>query len=388
MTSFVDGEDRGSACLRGSQTGPCMLNLSVEPPTSPEAQALGEAYLVFHENITRIMRFRAVSVAGLEAGAAAAQERFLSDRRLLNLLGDFGQSAEEALRRLKPVVLERSRNDATASSDAACLILAHSVFEALVHELMDVLPSTRGKVIRMRIADRKLRIGDLEPTTIDALLASEVRNYVSDLKRESLRNKLSLIFDCCGFDKNCQEQDYSFDQDRLVAIDKERQKIVHQAIFESALPNIEATLAFLEHTGDFLVCLVSRATGSEVNIRSAMTPLVRHVEEESNAFHTAMSLARSVDEAMNHFADAATAGHITQPQNDETRAAYADYQTAMKSALDAVRRLKLGGDADHAELNSDLARADAAGRALLLLIESSLSHEHPTPPPASTDMSP
>ena len=138
-----------------------MLDFSIMPPSSPDAEALGKAWLLFRENIERVCTFRAVAIAGLEVGAVAAQEQLFKDIATSTLITQLGPIPEEMFPRLKALVLERKRSDAAASSDAACLILAHSVFEALVHELIDILPSTRREFILKNIGERKLRICDL-----------------------------------------------------------------------------------------------------------------------------------------------------------------------------------------------------------------------------------
>jgi hypothetical protein len=349
-----------------------MLDLSIMPPSSPDAEALGKAYLLFHENIARVCTFRAVAIAGLEVGAVAAQEQFFKDIAASTLISQLGPVPEEMFPRLKALVLERKRSDAAASSDAACLILAHSVFEALVHELIDILPSARREFILKNIGERKLRICDLEGANLDELLAAEVLRYVSELKRDSLKKKLAFIFGCCGFDKSCQEPGYSFDQEQLIAIDKERQKIIHHSIFGQPLLGIESTLAFLLHTGDFLVCLVSRGTGLEVNVRSASMPLMKHFEDESKAFRTVTSLAGSVNDAMERWADWVVTGHGAQAQADKVQAVYLEYQEVMNTVFNLVQQLKANRFADHSALNDAVMQADSVAQTVTQLIESLL----------------
>jgi hypothetical protein len=346
-----------------------MLNLSFMPPSSPDAEALGKAYFLFHENITKVCTFREVAIAGREAGVVASKEKFIKETLPL-FMSQTGQLPKEEPSSIESLIFDRTRNDASASSDAACLILAHSVFEALVHDLMDILPSARSASVIKNIIDRKLRIGDLEGANLEILLAAEARRYVSELKRESLKKKLAFIFDCCGFAKSCQKPGYTFDQNQLVAIDKERQEIIHHSIFGQPLLGIESKLTFLTNTGDFLVCVVSRATCLEVNVRFVLSPFMSEIKEESIAYAAVASMARTVDAAMKHWAFHVTAGHSTQEQKDKVRVEYEAYQEAFKTVFAVQAELKANNPIDYTALNNAVVKADKLARTLVLLIES------------------
>ena len=353
-----------------------MLNLSIIPPTSADAEALGKAYLVFHENINKVSTFRSVVTAGLETGAVSAQEQWAKEMHKILIAQNptpLNQVSDEMLSRFNCDLLERIRSVAFASMDATCLILAHSVFEGLVHELIEILPSARRDVVIEKIGDRKLRIQDLKKSNLEELLADEMRDFVSELKRDTLKKKLAfIIFDCCGFDVGCQEPGYSFDMVKLIDIDKERQRIIHHSIFELPILEIESKVSFLLHTGDFLVCLLSRATGLEVNVRSAFLPFVEHSECVSKTFGAFKSLAESVHCAIDRWSDWVTAGQSTFAQNGKVKAMYEDYQEVMKGVQNKVEILRENRFADHIALKDCLTQADNAARTVIQSIESFL----------------
>jgi len=346
-----------------------MLNLSISSASSPDAEALGKAYLLFLENINRISSFRKVAIAGRETGAVTAHEQFMIEMSNSALKSLMGENQEEMIAQMKPLLLERMRSDSTASSDAACLILAHSVFEALVHDLLDILESVRRADIINIIGKRQIPICDLKDGNLDELITAEVRRYISELTHESLSKNIAFIFNCCKFDKNSQEPGYSYDEKQLLAIDKKRQDIIHKAIFGQPILEIESILMFLQNTGDYLVSRVSNGTGLEVNVRNAVQSLAKHFEYGPNALRTVGTLIDSVNGFIERWLLWGATHQATQDQHDQVKTLFEDWQKTMRAVRELMLELTKNRFASHIELDDAMMKADNTAQTMIRLIE-------------------
>jgi hypothetical protein len=185
-------------------------------------------------------------------------EMFRVDRGELVKLGHFDQAAKN--------MTESAIEMFKASVDAASLIFAHSLLDAAALDWCRVCSLARPTDFVQVVGRRRVSIEDGQRTPWLDLLKQVIDDYLIALEKESLLEKLDLLFRLCkpppGF---VGVEGYNYDRNRVLALDGLRHRYVHGRYPAERLPNGDADIMFLQQTNLFLLPLVHRGYGVRVD---------------------------------------------------------------------------------------------------------------------------
>ena len=156
------------------------------------------------------------------------------------------------------LITEQKVKTFQAAVDAASLVFAHSILDGAAMEYCRVAASVSPESWDDFIGKRKVEIQEIKASSYDDVRAMTLGDYLNGLERESVLKKIDLLFAICkppeGF---APINEYSFDRNRVLAIDKIRHEIVHGEPVEEPLPAGDDDIWFLMSTANFLMSLLN-----------------------------------------------------------------------------------------------------------------------------------
>ena len=249
------------------------MRTSIDPLATLAEKALGKAYLDFSENFTRLEAFHVVSHAGIEAGLPAIEVRLRGPlNEIVAAYAGKVPDLESLAEKMRCAVRARKHADTALAIHAATVVFAHAILERLLHDLLQILGETLVSAIAPRLAEKKVRLGDLRSEAADTLEARAVAAHIRDLFRESLEKKINFLFSVCDFRADCQDDGYRYDQERLLQLDRDRQNLLHHAVLSSREQEPSLDLPFVQNTGFFFINLVAARLNATVNLRAMLEP--------------------------------------------------------------------------------------------------------------------
>lgn len=157
--------------------------------------------------------------------------------------------------------------NAKAGIDAACLVFAQSILEDCAWSFLRTCSLASPADWEPIISDKKVSYTDFSGRTSEAIREELIHDKLDQLERESLLKKVDLLFRLCspptGF---APIGGYAFDRDRLENIDRARQAIIHRDSLGKPVANIDGDLEFISRTANYLMALVNRRYGVQLNI--------------------------------------------------------------------------------------------------------------------------
>ncbi|MGD0399403.1 MAG: hypothetical protein ABSC04_10865 [Syntrophobacteraceae bacterium] len=149
--------------------------------------------------------------------------------------------------------------------DATCLVFAHSVLDGAVLDYCRVCSLLAPCDWVHLIAGKKISVREIRDATLEEITTREVASYVDSLDRASLLHKLDRLFQVCHPPSTIGvlTKPYSYDRDRISAIDDTRHEIIHKSGPIAPIPTIEGDIEYLMDTNTFLMSIVN----SKYNVR-------------------------------------------------------------------------------------------------------------------------
>jgi hypothetical protein len=156
------------------------------------------------------------------------------------------------------------------SVDAASLVFAHSVLDALVYDYLRVTALADSSDWEQELIDKRLRFGDVKTTPITDLFESLLWDYMSNqIDHLSLAKKVDRLFAVCkppsGWQSDVSSVAYTFDIERLRQLDELRNAVVHGPHTVVEMGNTDNNIFFLNMTMMHLLGLVKQRYGITVN---------------------------------------------------------------------------------------------------------------------------
>jgi hypothetical protein len=158
--------------------------------------------------------------------------------------------------------------------DAASLIFAHSVLDSAALEWCRVCALVQPNDFMPYVAQKTVSVSEMEgAASFEDILHSVVNRHLRDLEKESLIKKLDSLFALCRPPSNfvCIEN-YRYDRDRIVSLDKLRHDYVHRGGLGGRLPRGDDDLWFLWNTTNFLLPLVNHRYGIRLDPNVTFVP--------------------------------------------------------------------------------------------------------------------
>jgi len=153
-----------------------------------------------------------------------------------------------------------------SSLDAASLVFAHSILDGAALGYCRVISFAMPITWEPFIEKKKLSIEEIRNLTHEEILKICVKKYIDGLANESLLKKIKRLFQVCRPEPGFSSiNNYSFDMERLEALDKMRHEIVHGFEPLVNLPKGDDDIWFLQQTSNFLMTLVNMRFNIKIN---------------------------------------------------------------------------------------------------------------------------
>lgn len=154
------------------------------------------------------------------------------------------------------------KDSAKAAADAAALIYAHAILDAVIFKLCTVSVSLNPSAWTTEIQRRQITFSDLQSNTTDEVQKKLLEQYLSQLERESLPHKCDTVFRVVK-PSNLRGvlRGFKYSRERLASLDLLRHDLVHKLMFHRKIRQTQAKVNYLFNIGHFLVNLVARSHG-------------------------------------------------------------------------------------------------------------------------------
>ncbi len=147
--------------------------------------------------------------------------------------------------------------DAVDGLDSACLVFAHSVLDDVSQQCLRAVALVAPAEFEDYLSSRKVTLGQAKTNSYSSLLGSLLEENLASLLRESLRKRIDLLCSKCRpSSERAEPNRYRLDLNRIEAIDKVRQDIIHRVQLDLPLTDLDGTLKYIEDTCRFLVSMV------------------------------------------------------------------------------------------------------------------------------------
>jgi hypothetical protein len=225
-------------------------NQAVSPIASPDKQhALDLAVVeinLYHGGAT-IYALHEMAYLGI----------FHSKRGLALHATDIAQSPRVTTEQLKDfkmhkLITELTIDSAKGAADAAALIYAHAVLDAMLHKLCTVSANVDPRMWVKLIDEKPVSLRELRATALPEIEQKLLRQYLARLDRESLLTKCDLLLRAMqppslrGVLKG-----FTYSRERLLKIDQLRHDLVHKLAFHRKSKQPMAKVRYLFNTGHF-----------------------------------------------------------------------------------------------------------------------------------------
>ncbi len=176
---------------------------------------------------------------------------------------------ESELKLATQKAVETRLTDAAAAAEAAILLFGHSVLDALVTELCEIVADVAPELWEDSLKDRKIRLGDLkEHGSYPASLRCILQSHLAELERRSLVERIRLITQKSFAGSQplpafelMDGGEFRLNLKRIEAIDRRRHDVIHRAEFSEQSGDFEDDLEYCELTLTYLVKIVSHRFG-------------------------------------------------------------------------------------------------------------------------------
>src|SRR5262249_16118379 len=138
--------------------------------------------------------------------------------------------------------------------DAASLIFAHSVVDNAALDWCKVCAVVRPEDFIKYVGKKNVTLSEVqEAGSFSEILRNAIDEYLANLEKASLIEKLDRLFELCKPPKNFVGiENYNYDRDRITALDNLRHDFVHRGL-GGRLPQDDDDLWFIFKTMIFLL---------------------------------------------------------------------------------------------------------------------------------------
>ena len=197
--------------------------------------------------------------------------------------------------------IEAATSAAKSAVDKTSIVLGHSILDEVATECCRISAQLVPANWMSFIEKRKVILSDVLRTSPAEVAEQLLKEYLEQLGRESLFDRLDILNQkyqpAPAFEYD--RQPYKFDGDRLRAIDKHRQRIIHQLEISGSDGNIVADdLRYLEATCFYFIFIVSNKHAISVDpMRDAIDSLKSKASSPVQLAYEGLLLATSLPAA-------------------------------------------------------------------------------------------
>jgi hypothetical protein len=187
---------------------------------------------------------------------------------IVNLDGSETTWGEGTKNLLRTGMTEGALTSARAAIDAASLVFAQSMLDDCAWSYLKVCSLANPTDWKPIIGEKKTTFAAFQGRPLDVIRDEMIEEKLKQLEWDSLLKKVDLLFQLCtppmGY---APINNYAYDRDRLEKIDDARHAIIHRNAMGKPVANIEDDLDFILKTANYLLALVNRKYGVQLNTK-------------------------------------------------------------------------------------------------------------------------
>lgn len=159
---------------------------------------------------------------------------------------------------LAAMLSEQKIQSYQAAIDSASIVLAHSALDAAAFDYFMVIELIAPlHELEIYVNKKQITLEKLKGNSYDEIVREKIREFINDLDRKSLLDKIDKMFQICQPPpKYSPIEGYIFDKEKIKSLDKLRHEIVHGAGISAPLTNFEEDIKYMQDTGNFLMTLI------------------------------------------------------------------------------------------------------------------------------------
>ncbi len=221
----------------------------------------------------RLKRFYQIASSGVSAGA---DQQIVTETITMRNLVETGELARylydpndaEYFLRVVDSAEMRLKTIETAQGiiDGACIVFAHGILESCVYDYLTVTAIARPQQWEFYIKKKSVEFGTLKNTPFEQIRKDKVEKLLkSDVKRESLIDKLDRLHQIVPPTPESQRMRVSYDRRKLVEFDEARHKIVHGNDWSSYSFDFDEEWNYWSGLNFYFACLVCVGAGLKLH---------------------------------------------------------------------------------------------------------------------------
>jgi hypothetical protein len=228
-------------------------------PAKEETEAEKQVWLDFAVPEINLLH-GAAAVASLQSvaygGLASAAARFVQDLDQFNSLADPPDELRNWIE-IRRAMHSLQKDSAKAAVDAAALIYAHAILDAVAFKLCSISMARDPAAWSNEVQRKQVRMADVLSSPLEKIRKQVLETYLAQLERDSLLSKCDLLFRIVK-PKSTRgvKKKYRYSRERLAALDLLRHDLVHKLMFHRKFRQPQAKVNYLFNTGHFLTNLL------------------------------------------------------------------------------------------------------------------------------------
>lgn len=144
-----------------------------------------------------------------------------------------------------------------AAIDSAILVFAHSILDAAALDYISIAALVAPEDAVRFVSDRRVPLAEIEKHSYEDLRTKHIEAWLEQIERESLLKKMDVTHQLCQPPADFDEiEDYKYDRDRLMRLDRLRHDVVHGEADQKDFKFSEDDLHFMHRTWAYLFALV------------------------------------------------------------------------------------------------------------------------------------
>jgi hypothetical protein len=207
--------------------------------------------------------------------AAFAQDP-RSEKIFVNRDGSHSPLNSEVQAIIREGMTNTALTQANAAIDAASIVFAQSILDDCAMAYCKVCSLAKPDDWEQQLDKRKVDFSQLREKPYEAVRQELIEFRLAQLERESLMAKVDLLFTLCQPSREFDPiGNYAYDRERLLTIDAQRHRIIHQNGFGEHWADVDSDLEFISRTANYLMALVNHRYGvriSEFRLAGTMVP--------------------------------------------------------------------------------------------------------------------
>lgn len=244
-------------------------------PTAEEV--FTDTFRRFMTNWNVISSLRQVSSAVMplaEQIVAALHRDFLavfaqdprSEKILVDKDGSHGPLSAEVQEILRQGTTDTALTNANAAINAACIVFAQSILDDCAMSYCKVCALMKPEDWEQQLDKRKVDFNQLREKPYERVRQELIELRLNQLERESLITKVDILFSLCRPAQDFEPiKNYFYDRERLLRIDGQRHRIIHENGFGELLADVDSDLEFVSKTANYLMSLVNSRYGVQIS---------------------------------------------------------------------------------------------------------------------------